>query len=204
VVLHLVSFVPVTVLGLVYMWQDGLTLGGLKRLRQEARTETAGTPMLVKIAPDLTDEEVLRIAALVVRIGLAGIVVSAAQCANLGPKADPSRFFTLTPVPQTPAGPATCSSQADCGLATEGFCSSAGPFGVPGRSRNGTFPVTLSEATLSSSLVTFFSPATVVFQAASSANAAPAPCWSTASRCSRAWFSASSATAATSSPSKGS
>jgi hypothetical protein len=68
-------------------------------------------------------------------------------------------------------GPATCSSQADCGLATEGFCSSAGPFGVPGRSRNGTFPVTLSEATLTSSLVTFFSPPTIVFQAASSSNA---------------------------------
>jgi len=44
VVLHLVSFAPVTVLGLVYMWQDGLTLGGLQRLRQQARTESASGP----------------------------------------------------------------------------------------------------------------------------------------------------------------
>jgi len=32
VVLHLVSFVPVAILGLVFMWQDGLTLGSLKRM----------------------------------------------------------------------------------------------------------------------------------------------------------------------------
>jgi uncharacterized protein (TIRG00374 family) len=36
IVLHLVSFVPVTLLGLVYMWQDGLTLGGLQGLRKDA------------------------------------------------------------------------------------------------------------------------------------------------------------------------
>jgi uncharacterized protein (TIRG00374 family) len=30
IVLHLVSFVPVTILGLIYMWQDGLTLGQVK------------------------------------------------------------------------------------------------------------------------------------------------------------------------------
>lgn len=36
-VLHAVSFVPVTILGLAFMWQDGLTLGGLKGLRAEAR-----------------------------------------------------------------------------------------------------------------------------------------------------------------------
>jgi glycosyltransferase 2 family protein len=30
IVLHLVSFVPVTILGLVYMWQDGLTLGQVR------------------------------------------------------------------------------------------------------------------------------------------------------------------------------
>lgn len=36
IVLHLVSFVPVTILGLVYMWQDGLTLGRLRGLRQDA------------------------------------------------------------------------------------------------------------------------------------------------------------------------
>ena len=37
-VLHAVSFVPVTILGLVFMSQDGLTLGGLKHMRETART----------------------------------------------------------------------------------------------------------------------------------------------------------------------
>jgi glycosyltransferase 2 family protein len=35
-VLHAVSFVPVTLVGLVFMWQDGLTLGSLKGMRAEA------------------------------------------------------------------------------------------------------------------------------------------------------------------------
>ena len=37
IVLHAVSFVPVTILGLYFMWQDGLTLGGLKGMRAEAQ-----------------------------------------------------------------------------------------------------------------------------------------------------------------------
>jgi uncharacterized protein (TIRG00374 family) len=40
IVLHLVSFVPVTILGLIYMWQDGLTLGGLKQMKTRAQEET--------------------------------------------------------------------------------------------------------------------------------------------------------------------
>jgi hypothetical protein len=32
IVLHLVSFVPVAVMGVVFMWQDGLTLGGLRHM----------------------------------------------------------------------------------------------------------------------------------------------------------------------------
>jgi uncharacterized protein (TIRG00374 family) len=36
-VLHAVSFIPVTILGLVFMWQDGLTLAGLKNMRTAAR-----------------------------------------------------------------------------------------------------------------------------------------------------------------------
>ena len=35
-VLHAVSFVPVTLLGLLFMSQDGLTLGGLKNLGSTA------------------------------------------------------------------------------------------------------------------------------------------------------------------------
>ena len=37
IVLHAVSFIPVTIVGLVFMWQDGLTLGGLKKMRAEAQ-----------------------------------------------------------------------------------------------------------------------------------------------------------------------
>lgn len=40
IVLHLVSFVPVAILGFVFMWQDGLTLGGLKRMNTR-ETETS-------------------------------------------------------------------------------------------------------------------------------------------------------------------
>lgn len=36
IVLHAVSFVPVTLLGLLFMWQDGLTLASLKRMRTES------------------------------------------------------------------------------------------------------------------------------------------------------------------------
>ncbi|HEX5070820.1 MAG TPA: lysylphosphatidylglycerol synthase transmembrane domain-containing protein, partial [Vicinamibacterales bacterium] len=36
-VLHAVSFVPVTILGLVMMWREGLTLGGLKSMKAEAQ-----------------------------------------------------------------------------------------------------------------------------------------------------------------------
>jgi glycosyltransferase 2 family protein len=43
IVLHLVSFVPVTILGLLYMWQDGLTLGGLQRMKSEAQAAEAVT-----------------------------------------------------------------------------------------------------------------------------------------------------------------
>lgn len=39
VVLHLVSFVPVTLVGLFFMWQDGLSLGGLRRMKDQARGE---------------------------------------------------------------------------------------------------------------------------------------------------------------------
>jgi uncharacterized membrane protein YbhN (UPF0104 family) len=37
IVLHAVSFVPVTIVGLILMWREGLTLGGLKNMRAEAK-----------------------------------------------------------------------------------------------------------------------------------------------------------------------
>jgi hypothetical protein len=36
-ILHAVSFLPVTFVGLVFMWQDGLSLGRLRGLEDEAR-----------------------------------------------------------------------------------------------------------------------------------------------------------------------
>lgn len=41
IVLHLVTFVPVTVLGLIYMWQDGLTLGQVRAVSATSRPEPA-------------------------------------------------------------------------------------------------------------------------------------------------------------------
>jgi hypothetical protein len=41
IVLHFVSFVPVTILGLWYMWQDGLTIGRLRGLRTVAEAAEA-------------------------------------------------------------------------------------------------------------------------------------------------------------------
>ena len=37
VALHAVSFLPVTLVGVAFMWQDGLTLGRLRGLEVEAR-----------------------------------------------------------------------------------------------------------------------------------------------------------------------
>ena len=42
IVLHAVSFVPVTLVGLVFMWQDGLTLAGLKGMRPAAAESGEG------------------------------------------------------------------------------------------------------------------------------------------------------------------
>ena len=35
ILLHLVSFAPIALLGLLFMWQDGVTFGGLKEMRPE-------------------------------------------------------------------------------------------------------------------------------------------------------------------------
>ena len=61
-----------------------------------------------------------------------------------------------------------CRSNADCFPASEGSCVSVGPFAVPGRSLTAT-DVTVSSASLTSSLITFFSPPTEVFRVTSTA-----------------------------------
>jgi uncharacterized protein (TIRG00374 family) len=44
IVLHAVSFVPVTIVGLILMWREGLTLGSLKSLREEAKAAEHPAP----------------------------------------------------------------------------------------------------------------------------------------------------------------
>ena len=61
----------------------------------------------------------------------------------------------------------SCSSNADCSLPGDGTCSTRGPFGAPGRSLY-TTDVTVSAASLTSSLITFFSPPREVFRVTSS------------------------------------
>jgi len=60
-----------------------------------------------------------------------------------------------------------CVSDANCNPSTEGTCVSRGPFGAPGRSLYAT-DVTVSSASLTSSLITFFSPPQEVFRVTSS------------------------------------
>ena len=61
-----------------------------------------------------------------------------------------------------------CASNAQCNPASEGTCVSRGPFAVPGRSLTST-DVTVSSASLTSSLITFFSPPKEVFRVTSTA-----------------------------------
>jgi hypothetical protein len=60
-----------------------------------------------------------------------------------------------------------CSTTADCSAPTDGTCVSRGPFSVPGRSLF-TNDITVSAASLTSSLITFFSPPKEVFRVTSS------------------------------------
>jgi hypothetical protein len=63
-----------------------------------------------------------------------------------------------------------CATNTDCSAPSDGFCVDRGPFGVPGRSLLAN-DVTVSAASLTSSLITFFSPPKEVFRATSTANA---------------------------------
>jgi len=66
----------------------------------------------------------------------------------------------------------SCNSDADCNPTTEGTCVSRGPFGVPGRSLLAT-NVTVSSSSLTSSLITFFSPPQEVFRVTSAVSPVP-------------------------------
>jgi hypothetical protein len=61
-----------------------------------------------------------------------------------------------------------CVTDADCSAPSDGTCVDRGPFGVPGRSLLAS-DVTVSAASLTSSLITFFSPPKELFRATSTA-----------------------------------
>jgi dihydroorotate dehydrogenase len=62
----------------------------LEPLLAEVRDAAAPTPVLVKIAPDLTEEEVTRIAELAVELRLAGIIATNTTLSREGLTTDPS------------------------------------------------------------------------------------------------------------------
>ncbi len=62
----------------------------LEPLLERLNTESGDTPLLVKIAPDLTDDDVTKICELVVRIGLAGIVATNTTLSREGLSTDSS------------------------------------------------------------------------------------------------------------------
>jgi dihydroorotate dehydrogenase len=65
-------------------------LDRLAPLLEAVQAEAGSVPVLVKIAPDVTDEQALRIADLVVRLGLAGIVATNTTLARDGLRTDPA------------------------------------------------------------------------------------------------------------------
>jgi len=65
-------------------------LDKLEPLLTAVRDAAGGVPVLVKIAPDLTDEQALRIAELVVRLGLVGIVATNTTLSRDGLATDPA------------------------------------------------------------------------------------------------------------------
>jgi dihydroorotate dehydrogenase len=65
-------------------------LDKLAPLLEAVRDAAAGVPVLVKIAPDLSDEQALRIADLSVRLGLPGIVATNTTISRDGLRTDPA------------------------------------------------------------------------------------------------------------------
>lgn len=64
-------------------------LDRLAPLLTAVREAAAGTPVLVKIAPDLSDEAVMRVSALAVRLGLDGLIATNTTVSREGLSADP-------------------------------------------------------------------------------------------------------------------
>jgi len=62
----------------------------LRPLLQAVQDAAAGTPLLVKIAPDLPDDEIDAVARLAVELGLAGIIVTNTTISRAGLATDPA------------------------------------------------------------------------------------------------------------------
>jgi dihydroorotate dehydrogenase len=62
----------------------------LAPLLRAVKDAAVGTPLLVKIAPDLSDEDVVRIAELVVELGLDGIIATNTTISRDGLRSDPA------------------------------------------------------------------------------------------------------------------
>ncbi|MGX5697270.1 quinone-dependent dihydroorotate dehydrogenase [Agromyces soli] len=70
-------------------------LDALAPLLEAVQRAAGSTPLLVKIAPDLADEEVRRICELVVRLGLDGIIATNTTISREGLKASPEEIAAI-------------------------------------------------------------------------------------------------------------
>ncbi len=70
--------------------RDLQTVQSLRPLLAAVRDEADGTPLLVKIAPDLADDDILAVADLVVELGLEGIVATNTTISRDGLVTDPA------------------------------------------------------------------------------------------------------------------
>src|SRR5690606_8510749 len=70
-------------------------LDRLRPLLEQVRAASGDTPVLVKIAPDLTDDEVRRIAELVTEIGLHGVIATNTTISRDGLLSDADRVAAI-------------------------------------------------------------------------------------------------------------
>ena len=70
-------------------------LDALRPLLAAVRTEAGVTPLLVKIAPDMDDEQVAAITALALELGLAGLIATNTTVSRDGLSVDPARVAAI-------------------------------------------------------------------------------------------------------------
>jgi len=67
----------------------------LRPILVAVRNEAQGKPILVKIAPDLADEDVVAVAQLVLELGLAGVIATNTTISRDGLKSDPAKVSAI-------------------------------------------------------------------------------------------------------------